>query len=188
VLSDNNTLLIWDEVQTGFCRTGKKFAWMYEDAKPDLLAVGKPLGGGVMPVSAALGSREVMEVFEPGDHGSTFGGNPLGCVVALAALAEMEVKDYCGRAKRLGERMMSAFRQFDFPFIKDLRARGLLVGLEVDETVDSHKLGDEFVKNGILTKETRSRTFRFTPPIIMTDEQMDEVLEGVEKSLRAVTP
>ncbi len=184
--TENKVLLCWDEVQTGFCRTGKKFAWMYENAKPDLMAVGKPLGGGVMPVSAAVGTKEVMSVLNPGDHGSTFGGNPLGCVVALAALAEMEVNDFAGRSARMGERMIEGFRKFNFPQIIDIRGRGMLVGLEVDESVDSDKLSAAFVENGILTKETRSRTFRFTAPIIMDDATVDEVVKRTEKALKSV--
>jgi len=186
LLTERNVLLIWDEVQTGFCRTGKRFAWQYEDAKPDLMAVGKPLGGGVLPVSAAVGSKEVVSVFQPGDHGSTFGGNPLGSVVALAALAEMEVNDFAGRSQRLGEIFMDRLRKIDCPQVIDLRGRGLLIGLEVDETVDTKALSKSFLKHGLMTKETRNRTFRFTPPISITEELLAEAGDRVEASLREV--
>ena len=183
---DNNVLLVWDEVQSGFCRTGRKFAWMYEDAKPDLLAVGKPLGGGLLPVSAAVGSREVMEMFTPGDHGSTFGGNPLGSVVALVALAEMETKDYAGRSERLGEMLKDELRKFDFPQIIDVRGKGLLVGLEVDDTIDAKKLTAAFIANGILTKETRSRTFRFAPPLTVDEDLIGEIVSRARAALSSV--
>ncbi|MCH7905249.1 MAG: ornithine--oxo-acid transaminase [Armatimonadetes bacterium] len=183
---ENNVLLVWDEVQSGFCRTGRKFAWMYEDAKPDLMCVGKPLGGGLLPVSAAIGSSEVMEMFTPGDHGSTFGGNPLGAAVALAGLAEMETKRYAERSERLGNRLMAAFRAWDIPNVIDVRGRGLLVGVEVAEGVDTERLVDAFLQNGILTKETRSRTFRFAPPITIEDAQIDEIVKRAEATFRSV--
>lgn len=181
----NNVLLVFDEVQTGFCRTGYDFAWMYEQARPDLMAVGKPLGGGILPVSAAIGTREVMEVFVPGDHGSTFGGNPLGSVVALAALLEMEREDYSGRSQKHGEYLLNAFRSFGFGFIEDLRGRGLLIGLEVEKGFDTKKLSDELLSHGILTKETRNRTFRFSPPLMINQTQLDQVVEKVESALKA---
>ncbi len=184
VCTEHNVLLIWDEIQTGFCRTGERFAWQYEDAKPDLMAVGKPLGGGALPVSAAVGQKHVMEVFQPGDHGSTFGGNPLAAAVGLAAMAEMETKDYAGRSKSLGARLKKGLESFDFPFIKEIRGRGLLVGLEVDESVDTQAMSRAYVKHGILTKETRKRTFRYTPPIIVSEEQIDDILTRTEDVLK----
>lgn len=179
-----NTLLMFDEVQTGFCRTGKRFAWQYEDARPDLMAVGKPLGGGFFPVSAALGRKHVMEVFEPGDHGSTFGGNSLGAVIGIAALTEMEVDRHHELAAEMGTRLVEGLRQIQHPAIKDIRGKGLIVGLEVDAELDTKKLSDAFRDNRILTKETRHRTFRFSPPIVVTAEQIDKVVSGTEKALR----
>lgn len=186
VLTANNVLLIWDEVQTGFCRTGYRFAWQYEEAKPDLMAVGKPLGGGLLPVSAVVGSKEVVSVFQPGDHGSTFGGNPLGSVVALAALAEMETQEYSKRSREMGEKFLDRLRQIDIPQVIDVRGRGLLIGLEVDETVDTKALSKAFLKNGLMTKETRNRTFRFTPPISITDAELSDAADRIEASLREV--
>ena len=179
----HNVLLIWDEVQTGFCRTGRRFAWQHEDARPDLMAVGKPLGGGVMPVSAAVGRRHVMEVFRPGDHGSTFGGNPLGAVIALTALAEMEVEKFSERAQAMGQRLTNGFRGLESPHVREVRSRGLLVGLEVVDHVDSAALTHNLMANGVLSKETRHRTFRFTPPIVVTEAQVDEIVQRVGKSL-----
>ncbi|MBS1714459.1 MAG: ornithine--oxo-acid transaminase [Armatimonadetes bacterium] len=186
VCDESRSLLIWDEVQTGFCRTGRKFAWQWEDAAPDMMAVGKPLGGGVMPVSAAVGTREVMSVFQPGDHGSTFGGNPLGCVVALSALAEMETEGFAEMSLTKGERLLEGFRSLNSPRIHALRGRGLLVGLEVNDGVDSAKLTQRLLENGILSKETRHRTFRFTPPIVIEDALIDEIVDKVGRSLAAL--
>lgn len=184
--SANNVLLTWDEVQTGFGRTGKRFAWQWEDAKPDLMAVGKPLGGGIMPVSAAVGKRDVMEVLKPGDHGSTFGGNPLGCVVALSALAEMEVEGFADMALSKGQRLMDGLRSLNASQILEVRGRGLLVGMEVQASVDSTELTHNLLHNGLLTKETRHKTFRFTPPIVIADELIDEIVERVGRSLHGL--
>jgi ornithine--oxo-acid transaminase len=185
ICSENSVLLVWDEVQTGFCRTGRKFSWQHEDAKPDVVAVGKPLGGGILPVSGAIGTKDVMDVFRPGDHGSTFGGNPLACVVALTALAEMEVDDYAGRSAALGTRLKDGFVSMKNPKIVDVRGKGLLVGLEVAGDVDGKKLTKAFMKEGILTKETRSRTFRFAPPLVTTEAVIDEILERTGRALQA---
>ena len=183
---ENNVLLVLDEVQTGFCRTGRKFAWMYEDVKPDLMAVGKPLGGGLLPVSAAIGSREVMEVFKPGDHGSTFGGSPLAAVAALSAMAEMEVADYAGRSAALGARLKQAIVDIQSPKVVDVRGKGLLVGMEVSPDVDGKKLTKAFIANGILTKETRSHTFRFAPPLIVGEDVIAHIVERTRRALDAV--
>ncbi|MBL8047798.1 MAG: ornithine--oxo-acid transaminase [Chthonomonas sp.] len=184
--TENRVLLIWDEIQTGFCRTGRRMAWEHEDAKPDLICLGKALGGGVFPVSAVAGSREVISVFVPGDHGSTFGGNPLGCVVAIAAMQEMLEKDLAGRSEVLGERMMEGLRRLNHPAVEDIRGRGLLVGLEVREGIDTKKLSQAFLDNGLLTKETRSRTFRFAPPLIIDEKMTDEIVRLIEVCLNSV--
>lgn len=185
--TENNVLLIWDEIQTGFCRTGKKFAWQHEDAKPDLMCLGKALGGGVLPVSAVVGTKEVVGVFQPGDHGSTFGGNPLSCVVAMAALEEMDQADLAGNSAKMGERMIAGLKALNHPSIEDVRGQGLLVGMEVREGTDTKKLAEEFIELGILTKETRSRTFRFAPPLTITKEWVDEIVSRTAKALEAVT-
>ncbi|MEQ1823896.1 MAG: ornithine--oxo-acid transaminase [Fimbriimonadaceae bacterium] len=183
VCTANNVLLIWDEIQTGFCRTGERFAWQHEDAKPDMMCLGKALGGGVLPVSAVVGTREVMSVFKPGDHGSTFGGNPLACVVAMAALVEMEEKGLCEASARQGTKLLEALKAMPHDFIEDVRGRGLLVGLEVKEGTDTKRLAAAFLDNGILTKETRSRTFRFAPPLTITEAQLSEVITRTRATL-----
>jgi ornithine--oxo-acid transaminase len=183
----NNVLLIWDEIQTGFCRTGKRFAWQHEDSEPDMMCLGKALGGGIMPVAATVGKKEVLEVFHPGDHGSTFGGNPLAAVVAIAAMAELESRNLCENSAVLGDRLKKGFADLNKSYIKDIRGRGLLVGLEVDETVDDKKVQDAFIKHGILTKETRHRTFRFAPPLTIDAALVDEIVVRSKRALEEAT-
>lgn len=185
--TEANCLLIWDEVQTGFCRTGYRFGWQHEDAAPDLMAVGKALGGGLLPVSAAVGKAEVMETFKPGDHGSTFGGNPLGSAVAIAAMADLEVNDFAGRSKRLGHMAMERLASMNMKGIKELRGRGLLIGIEVTDEVDTKKLAEALMRHGLLTKETRHRTFRLTPPISIEDEVLVDALNRFGAAMKEVT-
>lgn len=182
-----NVLLIWDEIQTGFCRTGKRFAWQHEDAKPDLMCLGKALGGGIMPVSAVVGKREVIEVFRPGDHGSTFGGNPLGAVIAIAAIEEMKSKKLDIRSAELGQRLLDGIVGLGFECVDEVRGRGLLVGMEVKEGTDTKKLSAAFLDCGILTKETRSRTFRFAPPLIASESEIDEIVKRTGLALSQVS-
>lgn len=182
----HNVLLIWDEIQTGFCRTGKRFAWEHEDAKPDMMCLGKALGGGIMPVSAVVGRREVIGVFKPGDHGSTFGGNPLAAVVAVAAMREMKDMDLSKRSAIQGEKLKQALLDMNHPAVEEVRGRGLLVGLEVKEGTDTKRLIQAFLDEGILTKETRSRTFRFAPPLTITDEELGEAIEAIRRAMSIV--
>lgn len=186
ICSKHNVLLILDEVQTGFCRTGKRFAFMHENAKPDILAVGKALGGGVYPVSAAIGKKEVLDVFKPGDHGSTFGGNPLASAIGLVAMSEMVVNRLDERAEVLGRKLISGFKNIQSDKIKEVRGKGLLIGLQVMSDVDSEKLTRYFLDEGVLTKETRLNTFRFAPPLIIEEEYIDEVISRVEKALSKI--
>jgi ornithine--oxo-acid transaminase len=184
--TEKNVLLIWDEIQTGFCRTGKRFAWQHEDAEPDLLCLGKALGGGVMPVAAVVGKRHVMEVFKPGDHGSTFGGNPLASVVGIAAMTEMEESRLDERSAEMGERFLEGLKSLNHPCVDDVRGRGLLIGLEVTFGTDTNRLTRAFLDGGILTKETRSRTFRFAPPLVVTAPEVDEIVRRISVALDEV--
>lgn len=183
---DSNVLLIWDEIQTGFARTGKKFAWMHEEARPDMMCLGKALGGGIFPVAAVVGLEHVMKVFVPGDHGSTFGGNPVACVVALAAMAELEQRDLCANSEKMGRLLLQGLKSLPHKCIEDVRGRGLLVGLEVVEGTDTAKLSQAFIEQGILTKETRNRTFRFAPPLIVDEALIGSIIEKTAKALDAV--
>jgi ornithine--oxo-acid transaminase len=186
--SDRNVLLIWDEIQTGFSRTGRRFAWQHEDAEPDMMCLGKALGGGVIPVSAVVGKKHVMQVFHPGDHGSTFGGNPVACVAALAALQEMEMEDLTERGAEMGRLLISGLRSLPHSCIEEVRGRGLLIGLEMVEGVDTDALTQAFLRNGILTKETRHRTFRFAPPLVITEGEVHEIVRRVSLSLDEIGP
>lgn len=179
----HNVLLILDEIQTGFCRTGKRFAYMHENAKPDILAVGKALGGGVYPVSAAIGRKEVMDVFEPGNHGSTFGGNPLACAIGLATMSAMVVNRLDERSEILGRKLISGFKNIQSDKIKEVRGKGLLIGLQIMPDVDTEKLTRCFLDEGILTKETRLNTFRFAPALIIEEEYVDEIITRVKRAL-----
>ncbi len=181
--TENNVLLIWDEIQTGFCRTGERFAWQHEAAEPDMMCLGKALGGGVFPVAATVGKRAVMEVFKPGDHGSTFGGNPLASVIGIASMAELETRDLCGNSRDLGALLKEEFLNLNHPAVHEVRGRGLLIGLEVKEGADDARLQDAFIQNGILTKETRHRTFRFAPPLTVDRETIAEIVSRVKASL-----
>jgi ornithine--oxo-acid transaminase len=185
--SENNVLLIWDEIQTGFGRTGKSFAWQHEIAEPDMICLGKALGGGIIPVSAVAGTRDVLELFRPGDHGSTFGGNPLACVAAVAAIAEMEVLGLAERSRVLGERLRRALSSLGSHNIVAVRGRGLLVGLEISAHVDSEHLTGAFIRSGILTKETRRHTFRFAPPLTIDETIVDEIVQRVQTALNETT-
>jgi ornithine--oxo-acid transaminase len=180
----HNVLLIWDEIQTGFCRTGKPFAWQFEDAKPDMICLGKALGGGLFPVAAVAGSREVLSVFRPGDHGSTFGGNPLASVIAIAAMAELQTSNLAENSAKMGARLVDAFRKIGSDKVLDVRGRGLLVGLEVKEGVDTAELSSKFIEQGLLTKETRHRTFRFAPPLVIDAVTVDEIAAKTKAALQ----
>ncbi|MBL8087565.1 MAG: ornithine--oxo-acid transaminase [Chthonomonas sp.] len=182
----HNILLIWDEVQTGFARTGHKFGWMAEAARPDIMTVGKPLGGGLLPVAAAVGQRHVMEVFKPGDHGSTFGGNSLAAVVGVAALAEFVNEDYAGMSAKKGAWLKSQFESMGHDCIVEVRGRGLLIGLEFAEGFNTKALAKKFIELGVLTKETRQHTFRFSPPIVITEAELTSAVERVDAAIRAV--
>lgn len=181
VCNEHRVLLIWDEIQTGFARCGKRFAWQWEDAKPDLMSVGKALGGGIYPVSAAIGSEEVMTLFQPGDHGSTFGGNPLACAIGATAIAILAEEHLDERAQTLGAKLASGFRSIQSSKVKEVRGKGMLIGLEVEG--DGAKLTDSFLKAGILTKETRRNTFRFAPPLTTDEQTIDEIIDRVGQVL-----
>jgi ornithine--oxo-acid transaminase len=181
--TEHNVLLIWDEIQTGFCRTGRPFAWQWEpEGSPDLLTLGKALGGGVYPVSAVVGNRECMSVLRPGDHGSTFGGNPLACVVGIASILELRKNKLDQRSEELGRKFRDALRNIDDPRIVDIRGRGLLVGLEIDTAFGpAAKLLPKFLANGIITKDTHAQTLRFAPPLTISEDELDEAVVRIKR-------
>ena len=180
----HNVLLICDEVQTGLGRTGRLFASEHEGVKPDGLILGKALGGGVLPVSAFLARREVLEVFRPGDHGSTFGGNPLAAAVGLAALEVLLDDKLAQRAAELGDYLLRELRALESPLIREVRGKGLLVGVEVDPALASARtVCEKLLRHGVLSKDTHETVVRFAPPLIVTREQLDCALSALRTTL-----
>jgi len=170
----NRVLLIADEVQTGLGRTGKLLACQHENVVPDGLILGKALGGGLLPVSLFLARREVMNVFSPGDHGSTFGGNPLAASVGLAALDTLLDENLIERSAELGEYLLQELRNIDSPLIREVRGKGLWCGVDFDSTrVRAREIALALLSAGILTKETHETVIRFAPPLIVSREQID---------------
>ncbi len=184
ITKENNILLLFDEIQTGFGRTGKMFAFEHEDARPDILMLGKAMGGGVYPVSAVLADREVMDVFSPGDHGSTFGGNPLAAAVAIAALDVLLDERLPQRSKELGEYFAEGLRKIDSKAVREIRAKGLMIGVEIKrEWGRARSYCEKLMELGLLCKETHEQTIRFTPPLVITREEIDWALERIARVL-----
>jgi len=181
ICTKHNVLFIADEVQTGFARTGNNFACQHEGVEPDIYVMGKALGGGIMPVSAIAANADIMDVFSPGSHGSTFGGNPLGCAVAIKAIEIMERDNYAAMAKEKGDYFMAKLREIKNPEIVEIRGRGLLVGVEF--TVNAAPYVKKLIKHGILAKETHEHTIRFAPPLVITFEQLDAACEEIKAAL-----
>lgn len=178
----HNILMVCDEIQTGFGRTGKLFAFEHEGIRPDVVTVGKALSGGLYPVSAMLASKEVMDVFRPGDHGSTFGGNPLGCAVAIAALDVLQEEGLVEKSKELGDYLLSELKKIRSPHIKEVRGRGLFIGIELDKP--ARPFCEELMTEGILCKETHEFTIRLAPPLVIKKEEIDLCLDKLKKVLK----
>lgn len=179
ICNKNNVLLLFDEIQCGLGRTGKMFAWEWENAKPDGIILGKALGGGVYPVSIFAASKEVLGVFNPGDHGSTFGGNPIGAAVGLTALNYLVEEDLPGKALELGNYFMDRLRSLNNPAIKEVRGKGLLIGLELKE--QARPYAEKLKEKGLLCKETHGVVIRFAPPLVITKEELDWAFEQVKE-------
>lgn len=181
ICKDNKVLLVADEIQTGFGRTGKPFACDWEDVKPDIYIMGKALGGGVFPISAIAGDEDVIGVFEPGSHGSTFGGNPLGCAVAIASLDVLQNEQLAERSRRMGDYLLERLKLISSPLITDIRGRGLFIGIEL--SVPARSFCEKLMEEGLLCKETHENIIRLAPPLIITEEQLDWALEKIKKVL-----
>ena len=181
ICNENNVLFIADEVQTGLGRTGKMFACEWEEVVPDIFVLGKALGGGVMPVSAIAANKEIMDVFTPGSHGSTFGGNPLACAVSLAALEVIVEENLVQKSLEMGEYFVNALCNIDNPELKAVRARGMFIGVEFNHPV--REFCEELMKEGVLCKETHENTIRFAPPLVIIKEEIDWAMERVNKVL-----
>jgi len=184
ICRDSNVLLVADEIQTGFGRTGKVFCCDHEDVHPDIMIMGKALGGGVLPVSAIAGTEEVMGVFRPGIHGSTFGGNPLAAAVGCVALDVLEEEDLLGRARDLGAYLVQLLRKIDSPHVKEIRGKGLLVAVELkEESGHARAFCERLLHFGILAKETHTTVIRLAPPLVITKGEIEWAVEQVERVL-----
>jgi ornithine--oxo-acid transaminase len=175
----NHALLMTDEIQSGLGRTGKLFAYMYEGITPDVLIIGKALAGGCYPVSAVLASREILGVFKPGDHGSTFGGNPLGCAVARTALRVLMDEKLVERSAELGAYFLSRLQSLRSPAIKEVRGRGMWIGIELNSMARPYC--EALKQEGILCKETHDHVIRLAPPLIITREELDWAFDRIAK-------
>ena len=171
---ENNVLFIADEIQTGLCRTGKWFASQHEGVRPDVTVIGKALSAGMYPVSAVLADDVVLGLFQPGEHGSTFGGSPLAAAVAVAALEVLDEEHLAERATELGNYFMSKLRQIDSPAVKEVRGRGLLIGVELyPEAGGARRYCEMLQEAGILAKETHDHVIRFAPPLVIEKDTLD---------------
>ncbi len=182
ICTKNNVLLITDEIQTGFCRTGKMFCFMHDDIEPDILLVGKALSGGVFPVSAAISRKDIMDVITPGSHGSTFGGNPLACAAGEAALDVLIDEKLDERSAELGAYFLEELRKINSPLFKVVRGKGLFIAIELTDAAGGARQYTEQLKElGILAKETHVHTIRLAPPLVIKKEEIDWALEIIRK-------
>lgn len=172
-----NVLLIADEIQAGLCRTGKMFACEWEGITPDIYILGKALGGGVFPISCVLADDDILGVFNPGSHGSTFGGNPMACAVSMAAIDVLEDEELAKRSNELGEYFMSELKKISNPIIKEVRGRGLFIGMELTE--EARPYCEKLKELGMLCKETHDTVIRFAPPLVITRDELDWALEKI---------
>ncbi len=180
----NNVLMVADEIQSGLGRSGKLFASDWEDVRPDVITIGKALSGGFYPVSAVLADEEAMMVFKPGDHGSTFGGSPLAAAVAQAALSVLVEENLIDNANEQGEYLMGRLRRIESPHIKEVRGRGLLIGVELyPEAGGARRFCEALMEQGLLCKETHDNVIRFAPPLVINREEIDWAIERIEPVL-----
>ena len=181
ICAKNRVLFVADEIQTGLARTGRMFCWEWDGAKPDAVIVGKALSGGFYPVSAFLASEEIMGVFKPGNHGSTFGGNPLAAAIGRASLQVLVDEKLADQARELGDWFMGELRKIESPNIKEVRGKGLLIGVEM--TGAARPYCEALMERGILAKETHDHVVRFAPPLVVTKQDLAWALEHISEVL-----
>jgi ornithine--oxo-acid transaminase len=180
----HNVLLMADEIQTGLGRTGKLFACQHEDVRPDVMIIGKALSGGFYPVSAVLADNVLLGLFTPGEHGSTFGGNPLAAAVARAALRVIRDENLAECSQQMGEYFMEQLAEIPSPHVKEVRGRGLLIGVELKpEAKGARRFCEALQQGGVLAKETHDNVIRFAPPLIIDKETIDWALSGIRDVL-----
>jgi len=183
ICTKNDVLFIDDEIQTGFCRTGKRFAWQREGARPDIMCLGKALGGGIMPVSAIVADRDVMKVFTPGTHGSTFGGNPLAAAIGIASLEVLEDEKLDEKAEALGETFRAEVAKMACPRMKSVRGRGLLNAVVFEDGFEAWDVCMALRDGGLLAKQTHGNIIRFAPPLVISRPEMAEALGIIATTL-----
>jgi ornithine--oxo-acid transaminase len=188
ICQKNNVLLMFDEIQTGLGRTGKMFAYQYDSgAKPDILILGKALSGGFYPVSAVVARKEALEIFKPGHHGSTFGGNPLACAIAREALRVIIDENLVQRSAEMGKYFQEKLRTIKSKHIKEVRGRGLLIGVELwPQAGGARRFCEALKEEKLLCKETHDHVIRFAPPLVITREEVDWAFERVKKVMEAM--
>jgi ornithine--oxo-acid transaminase len=179
----NNVLFMADEIQTGLGRTGKMFAFQHEGIAPDVIIVGKALSGGFYPVSAVMANDAVMGVFHPGDHGSTYGGNPLGCAVACSALDVLQDENLVERSATLGKDFLAKLKTIQSPHLVEVRGRGLLIGIELN--TKARPFCEALKAEGVLCKETHDKVIRFAPPLVITEADLDWAFERIKKVIES---
>lgn len=178
---ENNVVFIADEIQSGLGRSGKTFACDWEDVKPDMYILGKALGGGVFPISCVAAGKDILGVFNPGSHGSTFGGNPLACAVSVAALQVLEEEKLAERSLKLGAYFKEKLSEIKNPLIKEVRGRGLFIGVEL--TVPARPYCEKLKEEGLLCKETHDTVIRFAPPLVISEEDLDWAIAKITRVL-----
>ena len=184
ICSRNNVLLIADEIQTGLGRTGKLFACQHENVRPDIVIIGKALSGGFYPVSAILADRNLLGLFHPGEHGSTFGGNPLGAAVARAALRVIVEENMVENSAKMGEYLLEQLAEIPSPHVKEVRGKGLLIGVELKaEAGGARRFCEALMNRGILAKETHQNVIRFAPPLIVKRSELDWAIPKIREVL-----
>lgn len=183
ICDKHGILLMFDEIQTGFCRTGKRFAWQHENARPDVMSLGKALGGGMLPISAIVADRKVMDVFTPGTHGSTFGGNPLACAVGLAAIEVLENEKLEDNAERLGQLFRNEVGALSCSKMRLVRGKGLLNAIVFEEGFKAEEVCITLKNEGLLAKQTHGNIIRFAPPLIINEKEMREALGIIARVL-----
>ena len=185
ICRENNVLLLADEIQTGLGRTGRLLACDHEGVKPDGLILGKALGGGIMPVSMFLGRQDVMDIFVPGTHGSTFGGNPLAAAFGMEALNIIVEEKLPERSMELGDYFLSELAKLDSPLISDLRGSGLFIGIEIDPALGSaREVCERLMDRGLLSKETHETVVRLAPPLVVSRAELDWAVEQIREVLQ----
>jgi len=184
ICTKHNVLMLADEIQTGFGRTGRMFACDHEGVRPDMFILGKALGGGVYPISAVVAPAQVLDVFKPGEHGSTFGGNPLGCAVAREAMRVLVDERLAQRSLELGDYFMAQLGKLKSKHVKEVRGRGLLIGVELHPGAGgARKFCEALQAEGLLCKETHTHVIRFAPPLVIQKADIDWALERIAKVL-----